>query len=149
MLDHRRTYSPIRKTHVDLIAANLFNRIKKGLRWRSEIPGVRHGIRITKGRVWLSDHPSSKCVQRLQLRWPVRSERVGGTHSGTSGIWETDKGQTKALCFYPIGYHCIFKCVYALYFLPTLLILHTYYIHVHTTFIKPAVIISSATEDVI
>lgn len=86
MLDHRRTYSPIRKTHVDLIAANLFNRIKKGLRWRSQIPGVRHGIRITKGRVWLSDHPSSKCVQRLQLRWPVRSGRVGGTHSRTSGI---------------------------------------------------------------
>lgn len=40
MLDHRQTYSPIRKTRVDLIAANLFNRIKKGLRWRSQIPGV-------------------------------------------------------------------------------------------------------------
>lgn len=63
MLDHRQTYSPIRKTRVDLIAANLFNRIKKGSCWRSQIPGVRHGIRITKGRAQLSDRPSSKCAE--------------------------------------------------------------------------------------
>ena len=130
MLDHRRTYSPIRKTRVDLIAANLFNRIKKGLRWRSQIPGVRHGIRITKGRVWPSDHPSSKCVQRLQLRWPVRSGRVGGTHSGTSGIWETDKGETtKALYLCPVGYCCIFKCMRVI--LPAFAYF-TYILHIRT-----------------
>jgi len=88
MLDHRWTRGPIRKTRVDLIAANLFNRIKKG----SRAPGipnssyVRHGIRITEDPVCFSDRPSSKCVQRLQLRWPVKDGRVGGIHSRTSGI---------------------------------------------------------------
>lgn len=88
MLDHRRTHSLIEKTWVDLIAANLFNRIKKDSRaQRSQNSSyVRHGIRITESWVWVSDRPSSKCVQRLQLRWPVKDGRVGRIHSRTSGI---------------------------------------------------------------
>lgn len=140
MLDHRQTYSPIRKTRVNLIAANLFNRIKKGLHagdpkflvcatWYShyERPGV-----------WLSDRPSSKYVQRLQLRWPVKGGRVGGTHSRGRVEYErpTGVGEQKRCTLCPVGCGHLFKCMRVILFAPPLLTLHIYCIYMQLLLIQ-------------
>lgn len=83
-------------------------------------------------------------MQRLQLRWPVKGGRVGGTHSRGRVEYEklTGAGEQKHCTLCPVGYGHLFKCTRIVLSTSPLLTLHTYC--THATFINAVVI--SATS---
>lgn len=83
-------------------------------------------------------------MQRLQLRWPVKGGRVGGTHSRGRVEYErpTGVGEQKRCALCPVGYGHLLKRMRVVLSTSPLLTLHIYIYRTYTqlSFINTLVI---------